>query len=606
LYATGLTAEYVRSLQCDSLELIFVGTEALKELFYNKGLILNMKTSRLAHDASREGIPHQEPTGKHLPRSDLPPYQPARSTAASYQRTAGGQTEVKSLAEDSVESARMKKAYVPRSRAECMKPTHSLWLAYTKLDHSDTNIRYNILTSDCLQDPPKRSATDPSININFSKLSRSMARGKAEKPLSSQKEATDLQEVLEEVSDKNPTGIQSVEVSDKQLDRRVTVALTISKVLAGKRISALYKNEKSPMLEAISRQLTKECLKLLLKKPIKLKEVDAPQQTFDLEEELRKYKPDMSVRLTLQELLEASCASKSSSMETQAYLSHLPAEELEWTGRQFLGYFAQLSTDKYGNYIVQFLILKCDALRPEVARLMNRTFHECLTNEFSSRIIQTLCLVDRNFFQQSLEKFREGIDALLENITGAIMLSKLISVCRDDTMANFTLDMLETNKDYLRKAYFNRMLSTLVSCCSEAVLNTTFAKVKDHFWLLMNDKFGNYTLQVFLERNHKEAIKLLLRTCLKNYTTLLVKKYPKFLLIKLIELGGYEEFLRSLVNRLVVGELDALVAVFEKKESSYLFTLIVSRFPSECISQMCSKLQRLLQSVDLSRLPLRR
>jgi hypothetical protein len=411
-----------------------------------------------------------------------------------------------------------------------------------------------------------------------------------------------LQEVKEEAAEASLAGPKSVKLSDKQLDRRVTVSLTVSKVLAGKRISALYKNEKSPLLEAISRQLTKECLKLLLKKPIKLQEDDAPQHTFDLDQELKKYKLAPAARLTLPELLEASCATKRSSMETQAYLSQLPDDELESIGRQFLAHFDRLSIDKYGNYLLQFFLLKCEPLRPAIAQLMSRAFHECLTNEFSSRVIQTLCLVDPNFFQQSLDKFREGIDALLENITGAIMLSKLISVCRDDTMAHFTLDLLDTNKEYLRKAYFNRMLSTLVSCCSEAVLNRTFEKVKDHFWLLMNDKFGNYTLQVFLERNHKEAIELLLRTCLKNHETLLVKKYPKFLLIKLIELGGYEEFLRSLVCRLVDGHLDTLSSVFVKKESSYLFTLIVSRFPSEWIVSICSKLQRLLLSVDLSSL----
>jgi len=427
-----------------------------------------------------------------------------------------------------------------------------------------------------------------------------MVLGDAEKMLSSQQEAAGLQNAEEKYFEGNNTGLKSVPLSDQQLNRRVTVALTASKVLAGKRVSALYKNEKSPMLEAISRQLTKECLKLLLKKPIKLQEVDTPQQGFDLDLELEKHKLASAVRPTLQELLESSCASKTSSMETQAFLAQLPADELERVGKQLLAHFGQLSTDKYGNYTVQFLLLRSAALRPEVARLMNLRFHECLTNEFSSRVIQTLCLVDHDFFRHSLEKFREGLDALLENITGAIMLSKLISVCRDETMANFTLDMLDTNKDYLRKAYFNRMLSTLVSCCSDAVLDRTYEKVKDHFWLLMNDKFGNYTLQVFLERSHDEAVKLLLRTCLKNYETLLVKKYPKFLLIKLIELGGFEEFLKSLVNKLVDGQLGKLILVFEKKESSYLFALVVSRFPAEWIIETCSKLQRLLHSVDLS------
>ena len=557
-----------------------------------------MKTSLRARVASREGIPHQEPTGNHLPRSDHPPYLPDRPAFAPGSRAAEEPLFLGPSA-----PVWTKGASARRLREERLKPTLSFWFAFHKLDHSDRNLRYNLISSDRQEDPSKRSATDPSVNIYFSKLSSPPVRGVAGSPLSSQPKPVGLQQAQEEVSRFGGAqpGQESVELSDKQLDRRVTVALTVSKVLAGKRVSALYKNEESPMLEAVSRQLTKECLKLLLKKPIKLQEVDVPQHTFDLDRELLKFTP-ASADQTAQQLLEASCASKTSSMETQAYLAQLPAEELERTGRQLLAHFGRLATDKFGNYIVQFLLLKCEALRPEVASLIDRAFQECLTNEFSSRIIQTLCLVDRDFFQRSLEKFREGIDALLENITGAIMLSKLISVCRDDTMANFTLGILETNKDYLRKAYFNRMLSTLVSCCSEAVLNRTYAKVKDHFWLLMNDKFGNYTLQVFLERNHSEAVKLLLQTCLKHHESLLVKKYPKFLLIKLIELGGYEAFLRSLVNRLVGGGLPTLVAVFEKKESSYLFALIVSRFRAECIIKTCSKLQRLLRTVDLSSL----
>ena len=347
-------------------------------------------------------------------------------------------------------------------------------------------------------------------------------------------------------------------------------------------------------LVSLYEEIKAECLNQLLNKKVTKRAEDASMIIEDM--------PVDSGDYSLADLLDMTVQSKESSMVVQSYLKCQSKAKLNAAAGFLMQHLDEIVLNKFGNYVIQYLVEIHKPSLEYTAKLTLFNFVKYAENEYGSRIMQKLSTLSPHFCYNALRLFWKYFDHLIKNITGSILLSKLISAapCEDDF--GFVLGILETNKDYLRKAYFNRMLSTLVSCCSEAVLNRTYAKVKDHFWLLMNDKFGNYTLQVFLERNHSEAVKLLLQTCLKHHESLLVKKYPKFLLIKLIELGGYEAFLRSLVNRLVGGGLPTLVAVFEKKESSYLFALIVSRFRAECIIKTCSKLQRLLRTVDLSSL----
>jgi hypothetical protein len=165
------------------------------------------------------------------------------------------------------------------------------------------------------------------------------------------------------------------------------------------------------------------------------------------------------------------------------------------------------------------------------------------------------------------------------------------------------LGILDTNKDYLRKAYFNRMLSTLVSCCSEHMLDQVVAQIKNHIWVLMNDKFGNYVLQIIVERGHGFATNLIKTICLKNYNIILIRKYPKFLLIKITELDVSGQFCSEMIYNVVNMEAYLVLQIFEKRDSSMLFLLFLSKLPPAVLQKTADKLLKLLSKGQQPQLP---
>ena len=223
-------------------------------------------------------------------------------------------------------------------------------------------------------------------------------------------------------------------------------------------------------------------------------------------------------------------------------------------------------------------------------------------NEYGSRIMQKLASINPGFCSLALGLFYKSFDHLIKNITGSILLSKLISCSQNENEYRFCISILENNKEYLRKAYFNRMLATLVSTCSQAMLSHAVYCMKTHVWVLMNDKFGNYVLQIVVERNEQEGSKLIKLACLKNFSLILTRKYPKFFLIKMVEMETTAEFCSRLMGSIIDMDDESLWGIISKKDSAMLMLLLISKQRPDLVEYCSDKLLKLLSTTNAGEL----
>ena len=348
-------------------------------------------------------------------------------------------------------------------------------------------------------------------------------------------------------------------------------------------------------LVSLYEEIKAECLNQLLNKKVTKRAEDASMIIEDM--------PVDSGDYSLADLLDMTVQSKESSMVVQSYLKCQSKAKLNAAAGFLMQHLDEIVLNKFGNYVIQYLVEIHKPSLEYTAKLTLFNFVKYAENEYGSRIMQKLSTLSPHFCYNALRLFWKYFDHLIKNITGSILLSKLISAapCEDDF--GFVLGILETNKDYLRKAYFNRMLSTLVSCCSEHMLDQVVAQIKNHIWVLMNDKFGNYVLQIIVERGHVFATSLIKTICLKNYNIILIRKYPKFLLIKITELDVSGQFCSEMIYNVVNMDAYLVLQIFEKRDSSMLFLLFLSKMAPAALQKTADKLLKLLAKGQQQQLP---
>jgi hypothetical protein len=278
-----------------------------------------------------------------------------------------------------------------------------------------------------------------------------------------------------------------------------------------------------------------------------------------------------------QAILSMCSESKERSLEVQALLHSMGEEELSQVTGFFSTQLEKLLTDRYASYVVQHLIEIDAPTLARVSRIVAKDVLKYATNEYSSRLMQRIFVLDPGFCKQVLIQVPCHFDEIINCFSGSIMLTKLVGIVEDDSYYTFVIKILEQNKEYLRKAYFNRMLSTLVSCCSEHMLDKVVHQVKNQVWVLMNDKFGNCVLQTFFKRNHTKGVSMVIADCLRHINTLLIRRFPKLMLINLIQDGLFDLYTDRICQTLPQLKPANLLKVVQRKESCSLFLLLLSK-----------------------------
>jgi hypothetical protein len=260
-----------------------------------------------------------------------------------------------------------------------------------------------------------------------------------------------------------------------------------------------------------------------------------------------------------------------------------------------------LITDKFGNYVVQSLVNIHPGSLRAVIEVGLAKFEEIAANEYGSRLFQVVCALSSEFNSRALKLFDIHFDTLITNIAGSILLSRLITTAESELNYRFAIRKLEKNKSYLQKGYFNRMLATLLGVCSDAMVSEIVSLIKNNIWVLMNDKFGNYVLQVLFARENQQAITLCKAACIRNANNILFRKYPKYILLRIYELGTYSSFIEELVAAIVKSSDVIFQDLASKNEAFDFFLLLLSCLAPQVVLAMLDCLESALQNCHKTR-----
>jgi hypothetical protein len=304
----------------------------------------------------------------------------------------------------------------------------------------------------------------------------------------------------------------------------------------------------------------------------------------------------LASKYTEAQILTLCLKDKPSSIAVQKHLSKLSQANLDRVTGSLSKELDRLLTDRFGSYVIQHLVESHLPTLRSVAATISNNFIKYSTNEFSSRIMQRMFQLDQEFSVRCFELMKKYFKQLVNNFSGSILLTKLVACVIGDAHYTFVIKILEQNKEYLRKAYFNRMLSTLVSCCSDQILDQVVQHIKSHVWALMNDKFGNCILQTIFQRNHEGGIALIRQACAKHINTLLIRRYPKLLLINLIHEGRAGPLPHQLLQAFVAAGCPSVQTIIERRESASLFLLMLAQCSDSQRRSLAKTLQPALSS----------
>lgn len=350
-----------------------------------------------------------------------------------------------------------------------------------------------------------------------------------------------------------------------------------------------------PMMNEVFDDIKEKCLDHLLNKKSGKRQ---DQLTIVNEERI-----DQGERYSPKQLLNMSFESKEASIKVQAYIRLLDEDNLNHVAGYMCRNLNHLIMDKYGNYVVQFLVELHKPSKDFVHNVCIDNFVKFAENEYGSRIMQKMAAISPKFCATALKVFSKYFDRLIKNITGSILLSKLISCAQNCQEYRFAIEIMQANKEYLKKAYFNRMLATLVNVCPPQLLAEIVYIIRNHIWVLMNDKFGNYVLQIVVEREDREGTKLIKNACLKNGGMILTRKYPKFLIIKIVEMETDYEFCTDMMDSVSMLDMASIWQILSRRDSSMLTLLIMSKQRPEHIPDMADLLLRTMKAYNGRTLP---
>lgn len=347
-------------------------------------------------------------------------------------------------------------------------------------------------------------------------------------------------------------------------------------------------------------EMKSECLKILLNKR---------DETEVIEKKEQKYSSVNLAFNSIENFQRLAFSGKEASIQIQIYLKGLDEPNQRRMISSFRPICEQMISDRFANYVLQYLLEMDEEIARRVGLRILSDFFFFAQDEYGSRTMQKLASVSADYCCHLLSLYNMSFDLLISTITGSILLSKLVALAQKEEDLGFLISKIRDDREYLRSAGFNRALSVLVDRCSDQMLADLFDLLQAHIWTLVNDKFGNYVLQVIYERGRRpEAVTrlasdLILAECLKNIGGLVTRKYPKFLLIRIIELDADGSFSDQAVRLLCSADLSLARSLFERKESKMILMLLLTRVSIPIFTKHEQTLSHLLTTEETRKYP---
>lgn len=233
-------------------------------------------------------------------------------------------------------------------------------------------------------------------------------------------------------------------------------------------------------------------------------------------------------------------------------------------------------------YVIKYLIKVSESTKKKAITLCHNKLQEMLAKQHSCRLIYTLCNHSDRFRDTILVIFKSQFSKLLSTLPGAILLSLLISNLTDISQCNFILEELQRNPDIIKMRYFGRAFATYMNKCSMEQLNKIAGILDKNMSFLLHDNYGNYILQIFIERDCRLGIDLCQSALTKIYKKSFIRRYCRYVLLKAVMKDTEGLFIHEILE-LVTKEPHILDSIIRKKFSQAILLLCLSKVESNLI-----------------------
>lgn len=266
--------------------------------------------------------------------------------------------------------------------------------------------------------------------------------------------------------------------------------------------------------------------------------------------------------------------SKESSGKIQKYLKYCTNEGIENLISSISESAYELSFNKFSNYIIQAILEK--SLKFEKAFLPTclKNFDEMISDQYASRVLQKyLILKNQEMIKFSLEKLKKNFQFFTKDLSSVIFATKLISNCEQISELSFFLDLIKQDPThFFKETNFIRILVSYFAVGEIPILSEIFEFLKKDVWSIINHKFGMYLVQKVLERDIEPHKGFLLEYCLENFDDMIVKKYPKYVMLRCVSNDEQDrKFCKGVVKRCLIDKEFLFEKVLGSKDGPLIF-----------------------------------
>lgn len=301
---------------------------------------------------------------------------------------------------------------------------------------------------------------------------------------------------------------------------------------------------------------------------------------------------DIRIDMTLdidQQLLKAQSNGEYAKDLVKALQLMDPSEHEKYAAEiknDFFGYVTNENTCR----VVDCLAQSCESVVKMSKILLSESLVAMMNKDHTCKLVYTLCMYSAASRDTLLFIMKSVFSRLVTTLQGAILISLLVHFTKEVEKCKFIEIELKRDNGLVKKQYFCRAFTSYMHKCPADNLNNIAAIFRLNISHIINDKYGNYLLQIFFERNCQEGINLCLSSVMKSYKKSFMRKYSKYVLLKALKTTEASQLAKPLLDKLLK-DTAALSMICQNKFTNHLILLALlksrSRHHAAAIQAAC-------------------
>ena len=280
------------------------------------------------------------------------------------------------------------------------------------------------------------------------------------------------------------------------------------------------------------------------------------------------------------QLFTMASKSKSSSLSLQTYINDCSGEDLEQVTDKMICYIPFLITHRCGNFFVQRLLVKSQAIFQLVVNIAQENFAQLAINEFSSRVLQLVIEKSESFCKFALSYFKNNLKMSLYSKASCHLIVACIKNTKDVSKIQFVNTFLVKNPIYMRNKFYQRILIAYIETASDSQVHGLASTLGAHTDIckLLENKTSGYLLLALIQRADATTLETIYELLTNDVSRLLEARYFLMVMQKLSQSQGQcPEFLANVFNILTQLNTSTVVCLSrnDMSMSQYLFVLLL-------------------------------